>query len=295
MIEFMDIDSQHDDTNIRREDTATCDPMQIDSEGMTSWISQPSKFDHGLLSKPPPSRRAKLSKSKGNRGTKTSNRKFKGKKPQNKLNISIIPHSKQHIPVHGREKRQLFEQNLQDTRNKQLARVMSLSHRLIGLDPLGSFVENCEKTIPDWIILLDKTTLPSFINSSHPCIITAFKAADSIICGDQGTHLLRRLAYIQLMRLFTSLEAIIKYERWTGRISQEPGYGNASLALDIYMSAQESHSHPDDLRRELRERKRAGRSWEDLAKLSPLLSMIYLEAAEPVVYGCPILMEFSSY
>ncbi|EXL41496.1 hypothetical protein FOCG_16300 [Fusarium oxysporum f. sp. radicis-lycopersici 26381] len=283
MVELMDVDSEHEHTEAKYEDKAAYESMQIDSGDMTTCISTKSKFNPGSFSKTPASRGIGLLKTRTNRFIKASNRKFKGKKRQKKLDRSTTPNLKQHVPIRRHEKQQLSEGNLHEIRKKQSASVISLSHRLIGLNPLGSFAENCEKTIPDWITLLGKTMLPTFINSSHPCIIAAFKAVDSIICGDEGTHLLRRLAYIELMRLFASLEAIIKYERETGRISREPGYGNASLALDIYMSAQESHPHPNDVRRELRERKRAGRSWEDLAKLSPLLSMIYLEAAEPVV------------
>ncbi|EGU82789.1 hypothetical protein FOXB_06696 [Fusarium oxysporum f. sp. conglutinans Fo5176] len=253
MVELMDVDSEHEHTEAKYEDKATYESMQIDSGDMTTCISTKSKFNPGSFSKTPASRGIGLLKTRTNRFIKASNRKFKGEKRQKKLDRSTTPNLKQHVPIRRHEKQQLSEGNLHEIRKKQSACVISLSHRLIGLNPLGSFAENCEKTIPDWITLLGKTMLPTFINSSHPCIIAAFKAVDSIICGDEGTHLLRRLAYIELMRLFASLEAIIKYERETGRISREPGYGNASLALDIYMSAQESHPHPNDLRRELRE------------------------------------------
>ncbi|KND86174.1 hypothetical protein TOPH_09198 [Tolypocladium ophioglossoides CBS 100239] len=203
---------------------------------------------------------------------------------QGQLGTSTTSNFKQHTPIHHQMRRppKLPGKDLEKIRKRKLARVTSLSHRLIGHEPLNSFAENCQKTIADWILLLRKTTLPSDIESSDPCIITAFKAVDSIICGQQGTYLLRRLAYVQFMRLFTSLEAIIKSERETRRIFREPGYGNASIAIDIYMSAQESHLHPDKLRRELRERKRAGRSWKVLAGPSPLFTMLYSEASEPI-------------
>ncbi|KAF4446821.1 hypothetical protein F53441_9574 [Fusarium austroafricanum] len=145
--------------------------------------------------------------------------------------------------------------------------------------------ENCEKTIPDWISLLRKTRLPNFTNSSDSCIINAFKAVDGVICGKQGTYLLRRLAYVQLMRLFVSLEAVIKSERESGGMIRKPGYGDASVAIDIYMSAQESHQHPNDLRRELKERKRAGVSWRYLSGPSPLFTMIYSQASELIMYA----------
>ncbi|KAH6883936.1 hypothetical protein B0T10DRAFT_463297 [Thelonectria olida] len=109
----------------------------------------------------------------------------------------------------------------------------------------------------DWISLLGKTMMPDDIASSDPRIIAAFKAVDRVICGHEGTHLLRRLAYVQLIRIFTTLESIIRSERETGWVLRAPCYRDASVAVDIYMRAQEDRSHPDDLRRELKERKRA--------------------------------------
>ncbi|KAK4032878.1 hypothetical protein C8A01DRAFT_20124 [Parachaetomium inaequale] len=171
---------------------------------------------------------------------------------------------------------------------KDLGRVTTLAYRLVGHDSIHSFAENCEKTMGEWIALLGKTTLPSDIASSDPCIIVAFQAVDGVICG-RGTYLLRRLAYVQLMRLFISLTAIIKSERENGRLHRNPCHRDATVAMDIYMSAQERRSNTRDLRRELQERKRFGRSWSDLAGPSPLFVLVYSDAAEPIVYVtfCP--------
>jgi hypothetical protein len=151
---------------------------------------------------------------------------------------------------------------------------------------MNLFAQNCVNVIADWISLLGKTTLPGDLASSDPLFIDAFKAVDWIIRGKEGTYLLRRLAYVQLMQIFTLLESIIRSERENGRASREPCYRDATIAINIYMKAQEDLSHPDALRRELKERKRAGRSWSDLAgQSSPLFTMIYSEAAESIVYG----------
>ena len=157
---------------------------------------------------------------------------------------------------------------------------------------MNLFAKNCENAITDWISLLGKTTLPGDVASSDSRIIAAFKAVDRIICGQEGTYLLRRLAHVQLMRIFTTLESIIRSERETGRVPREPCYRDASVAVDIYMNAQEDRSHPEALRRELKERKRAGRSWSVLAGPSPLFTMIYSEAAEPIVYGSTLLERY---
>lgn len=148
---------------------------------------------------------------------------------------------------------------------------------------MNNFARNCEKVIADWKSLKSETTLSDVASSSDPRIIYAFKAVDNVICGRRGSILLRRLAYIQLMRLFTFLEGIIAYERKTGGVLRGRYYRDGSVALDIYMSAQEDTSNPRNLRRELRERKRAGRSWNDLSKPSPLLVLMYAEAAESVM------------
>ncbi|KAK0628873.1 hypothetical protein B0T17DRAFT_169023 [Bombardia bombarda] len=163
-------------------------------------------------------------------------------------------------------------------------RVSFLSNRLIGHEPISTFAGNCEKTLPDWIALLRNATLPNGITSEDPRIIAAFKAVDSVICG-QGSKMLRRLANVHLMRLFGSLEAIIETDRETGRIHREPYYRDDHVAMDIYISAQETHSNTNELRLMLRRgRKRFSKRWSDLATASPLFVLVYSDAAESIVY-----------
>jgi hypothetical protein len=168
-------------------------------------------------------------------------------------------------------------------RAKQKAFAIRLHHKLLGRDPLHAFAQNCEKVMADWNLLKRNTALPNVASSSDLRIIHAFKAVDDVICGRQGCTLLRRLAYVQLMRLFDFVEDIIAFERETGRVARGRYYRDASVALDLYMSAQTNTLSPDDLRRELKERKRIGRSWKDLSKPSPLLVLMYSGAAESVM------------
>ena len=130
----------------------------------------------------------------------------------------------------------------------------------------------------DWKSLKSETTLSDVASSSDPRIIYAFKAVDNVICGRRGSIMLRRLAYIQLMRLLTLLEGIIAYEKNGG-----DGSTVMQVLSWIYTSAHDFISNPRNLLRELRERKRAGRSWNDLSKPSPLLVLMYAEAAESVM------------
>lgn len=167
---------------------------------------------------------------------------------------------------------------------RKLARVASLSRRLVGYDPIETFAENCEKTLPDWVALLRKTTLPNGITSGDSRIITAFKAVDNVICG-QGTGLLQRLANVQLMRLFNSLEGIIKADRDNGRIHREPYFRDANIAMDIYLGAQDTQVDTKELRLKLRQgRKRFSKRWSHLAEPSPLFVLVYSNAAESIVY-----------
>ncbi|KAK0627106.1 hypothetical protein B0T14DRAFT_511794 [Immersiella caudata] len=173
----------------------------------------------------------------------------------------------------------------QEVTPRKARRINLLCNRLIGSDAISNFADNCEKTLPDWVKLLRKITLPTNITSRDPRIIAAFKALDSVICG-HGTIMLRRLANVHLMQLFGSLEAIIKFERNIGRIHREPYYRDDHIAMDIYLSAQESHSNTNDLRRKLRQnRKRFSKRWNDLAITSPLFVLVYSDAAESIMYA----------
>ncbi|KAK6065237.1 hypothetical protein SCUP234_12652 [Seiridium cupressi] len=174
---------------------------------------------------------------------------------------------------------------------RKLSRIMSLSSRLIGYDPIEVFAENCEQTFPDWITLLRDTTLPNGITSQDPRIIAAFKAVDSVI-GGQGTHLLQRLANVQLVRLFSLLKEIIESDADGGRIVRKPYYGNAKIAMDIYLGAQETQLKIREFRKKLKEgRKRFSKRWNDLARPSPLFVLVYSDAAERIMYvavACPV-------
>jgi hypothetical protein len=168
--------------------------------------------------------------------------------------------------------------------SRRLVRVTSLSKRLIGQDPIGTFADNYEKAIPDWIKFLRETSLPNGITSEDPRIVTAFRVVDNVICG-QGTALLQRLANVQLIRLFSAVKGIIKSERENWRVHREPYYRDASIAMDIYMSAQEPQSNMTELRLKLKYgRKRFSKRWSDLATLSPLFVLVYSSAAEAIVY-----------
>ncbi|KAF5228230.1 hypothetical protein FANTH_14551 [Fusarium anthophilum] len=286
----MDIDSEHAQKDLPKigdpmdlnEDNALSNAEPIDNQNTVAWTPVKTTFEHNAFGK----------RFRGNKKLKRVKTRMDGvnklsrRKPKNQLEMATGAEVKQYVLAQYKRRQlsELSKKEVERIAKRKLARITSLYHRLIGREPLDSFADNCEKTIPNWILLLRQTSLPNFINSSHHSIITAFKAVDNVICGTQGTYLLRRLAYVQLMRLFTSLEALIKSERESGKAVRKQGCGDASIAIDIYMSAQQSHQHPDDLRRELKERKRAGKIWRDLSGPSPLFTMVYSHASESIMY-----------
>lgn len=161
----------------------------------------------------------------------------------------------------GQEDPSTWDRNISTRKRIQ---VTSLAYKLVGDNPVDLFIKNCTKTLTEWMPLLCITTLPVGITSSDSRIITAFRAIDNIICG-QETNLLQRLAYIQLAKLFISVEAIIKSDRDKGLICRAPFYRNASIAMEIYTAAQKGDymtTHSSNISKGgiLRERKRSGRT-----------------------------------
>ncbi|KAK3685897.1 hypothetical protein B0T22DRAFT_234333 [Podospora appendiculata] len=114
-----------------------------------------------------------------------------------------------------------------------------LSRNLVRHHTLNAFADNCEKVLENWLALRGRTTFPSDICSSDPRIIAALKAAHSAIAYKDGSRL-SLLAYLELIRVCRSVEGIIKFERQNGLMHREHGRTDASVALDIYITARKS-------------------------------------------------------
>lgn len=178
---------------------------------------------------------------------------------------------------------------LRSGRNSQESRQVqsdALALRLIRKNAAAYFMKNYQATLSGWISLVVKTSLPIGVVSSDSQVITTFRVLDNAI---SKPGVLSRLAYIQLIRTFRTLEERIAEDRQCGRIHREVGYRNASVAVDIYMSAQDSRPDVNALRRELLERKRTGRRWTELAGPSPLCLLLYSSESEIFVCVLPNL------
>jgi hypothetical protein len=66
----------------------------------------------------------------------------------------------------------------------------------------------------------------------------AVNALNCVIYGKAGTHLSPRFGYVQLGSFLTALEDRIKNDRKQGMIWLEHGRVNTSVAIDMYLGAQ---------------------------------------------------------
>ena len=149
-------------------------------------------------------------------------------------------------------------------------------------DAMASLANNYKEALQAWVSLLRMTTFPCTTASSDARFLVAFRALDNAIAGSHVSYMFTRFAYFRLIQLFNFLKTVLQSERRRGQLRRGRGYGNASAALDIYLSAQ---GLPFTVqKRDLIERMRTGRRWKKLAGPSPFFLMIYSEAAKAVVY-----------
>ncbi|KAK1980496.1 hypothetical protein LZ30DRAFT_534958, partial [Colletotrichum cereale] len=154
--------------------------------------------------------------------------------------------------------------------------------RLVRQDAISHFIHNFESGLRCWVVLLIETTPRHHIPSTDGGFVAAFRTLDRVITTENSTGLLSRLAYVQLTHVLELLEARVAEERRKGHLHRRRDYPNASVVLDIYMSAQDRGVSPIS-RHTLIERRRTARRWSELAGPWPLLLLIYSEDADEVV------------
>ena len=78
------------------------------------------------------------------------------------------------------------------------------------------------------------TALPDNISSSDPRVVSAFGELNEFISGVNGRRILKRLACVQLLRVFEYVEDIISSESSYGTLQQQSSRSNASITINIY-------------------------------------------------------------
>ncbi|KAF4944948.1 hypothetical protein FSARC_14537 [Fusarium sarcochroum] len=130
----------------------------------------------------------------------------------------------------------------------RIAKALGSDEKDLNSEPIQTFNKNYRQIVSDWNSLKDETRILNLASSSDPRIIRSFKIIDLVLCGRRGSTLLCRLANVHLMDLFSIVERLVSFERKSGHAVRKPHYRDASVALDIYMSAQEDRSNSSVLR-----------------------------------------------
>lgn len=154
-----------------------------------------------------------------------------------------------------------------------------VAHSLCGADAKLHFAQNIFDIYKFWLQLVHSTTLSRNMTSLDAGVLSAFQAIDAVIEG--GANRLARLAYARLPPVMSALHSIISVDRKQGRIHSTVGYRNASVALDIYVSAQRKNT--DATRRKLVKRSRLATRWAHLGGSYPLLMVSHPEVVDQIV------------
>ncbi|KAK8006548.1 hypothetical protein PG991_012845 [Apiospora marii] len=215
-------------------------------------------------------------------GQDASPQRFNGAKKCHRLNhatktgptVVASPKQRARLASKSQPGRRRSERTMKQQKLSQL-------HHLSGLvkpNLEAYFTENFEKALNGWISLLVKTEVPGNIMSIDSRFLGAFKLLDGARTGEDSTR--SRFAYIRLLCLFESLEKVVSRDRRNGwLLARHSGRHDAAVATDIYMRAQDQPIS----RGEVKERKRVARYWRILGEPSPILVIIYSEAAEAIV------------
>ena len=168
-------------------------------------------------------------------------------------------------------------------RKKSLAQTIAFTKNFIRNNAEELFGRVLEPALASWISLLGQTTLPIAAPITFQDITNAINSLENAIAFKEDTELLARLGHFRLSIFFDLLEERIQQDRRSGLIPSKSGRGNASIALDYYLHALNVGSDPIQ-RGLLRERKRRGGRWRELAGPSVFLLLVYSDTAERFVY-----------
>ena len=116
-------------------------------------------------------------------------------------------------------------------------------------------------------------------------IVAAFDRVDRFVKDDSISRFWSRFAYLQLKYAIDALKTAAATKDGLHRLVQrKKGYSNASLAIDLYLSAKRDTSGGTLSREKLSEYRRLSTRWAQLAEESPIQMSAYSDAAETIMY-----------
>lgn len=158
--------------------------------------------------------------------------------------------------------------------------VLQLAQSIIRPNAKMFLAEHYKSILDGWVFLLRHATLPNNTTNTDDAVISAFQTLDAIILTrNSASTLFSRLAYVLLLKLHRSLEAVVRADIKKGRIKGEQGYRSISIVYDIYTNAQLNVS-AYEIRAQLLQRLRIARRWALLAGDSPILLLVHSKEAD---------------
>jgi hypothetical protein len=115
-------------------------------------------------------------------------------------------------------------------------------------------------------------------------LVAAFDEVHRLAKGGPGRRLSLRFSYIQLKCAIDALNETATKARLRGLVQRKRGYSNASLAIDIYLSAKRNDIDETLSRNDLSEYRRVSMRWSQLVRASPLQLSVYSDLAETIMY-----------
>lgn len=128
-----------------------------------------------------------------------------------------------------------------------------------------------------WLSLQTETNIPSVAAYNDDAFIGAFRYLERII-SQAKVYYYVRMAYVRLHSVFQLLDERIAADRHNGTIARRVGYGNSSIAVNLYL-----HALPETTRYRALDRRRIARRWFCLMILSPISVALYPCSADTIV------------
>jgi hypothetical protein len=181
----------------------------------------------------------------------------------------LAKNTKPSSPIRTRTKRDLT-----------IAEISCVARSLIQGDDINFFINNYQLIYEGCITSVIGTA--SLTNTSiNEFVIAAFDMLHSLSSHKDTTWLFMRFAYVQLIRAIDIFKAAARRDRSHSRTPRKVGHGDATIAIDTYLSARRNNSLS---RAQLIEYVRKGTRWSRLAGPYPIILCIYSAKAETIMY-----------
>lgn len=148
---------------------------------------------------------------------------------------------------------------------------------LIRKNPELFFATNRDEVYQFLALLLHSTTLPSDATSTQ--VVKTIVALEEQLERGYPRREFSRFVNIRVAQLLPQLKQAVKEEVKCGKLCTSKGRGITTIAIDLYSELAAVRS-----RQAIRHRWRISNRWNILSSGSPILPIVFADAAEAVMY-----------